>query len=763
VRRPLIEKRGVGRGVEALQMTLPPTYTDHRVSKAKERDKDLDYTERGKVERNVERMDTVANVEESVYGAREHKGDIEDKKVSINSQNIAGDICGGCVQEGSVYSSELKLINARIGNNVYGARVLIGKASTNKVEIVDGNVEGDVYGGFVCERGEFARLNRVNITSTTIRKDVYGSKSGNGQSNVSTVEINNGRIGGSVYGGWCGKGLACNNEVIINLGEITGDVYGGSCEDGSAMDNKVIISSARVKGVVCSSRGRRNRDAALDGCNRAASDGKVEINNSEITKDVYGGRCDGGDAYRHIVIINGGSIGGDVYGGYGSGLVRENKVTIKGSPIFSSSTVIYGGYSENPASEVFRGNTLNIETEGQVVVKGVKNFENYNFNKVVVNRASIIKVVDRVDLGRSNVVGRVEGEAKEGDRVNLIESESGVSEAKSIKLYKGGSGLVELIHERIGEEKVLSLVVLGQELTPQAEKINEVGSTGLIVVGQGIGFLADKGIEEAVGRVKGKEGIEVFGVVGGESSKYKRGIEMGIEGMKVVGGIAKRLKEGEIVVGGYIEHGKGDYRVEEVEGKGSTRYVGVGLLGRRSIGERVYADMSMGLGSVGVDFGSSGLSALTKENIGYESMSMYVGGHVGCGYKRDIGDKLNIGVVGKVLMMKEGGKEEKLTNGVPIEFEGVTSGKIRVKGRAGYKSKGSTRYVGVGYEYELLGKSRGKVEGIEMREVDLKGGRGIGEIGISSEMGAINIDLSGTGYIGVREGVQGMLKVGYGI
>jgi hypothetical protein len=129
-----------------------------------------------------------------------------------------------------------------------------------------------------------------------------------------------------------------------------------------------------------------------------------------------------------------------------------------------------------------------------------------------------------------------------------------------------------------------------------------------------------------------------------------------------------------------------------------------------------------------------------------------------------VSEKLNIDIIGKVLMMRQEGKEEKLTNGMRVEFEGAMSGKVKVVAKAGYKCKEKVvPYVGLGYEYEFLGKSKGKVEGVELKEIDLKGGSGIGEIGVSSVMGDININISGRGYIGVREGVEGMLKVGYAI
>jgi hypothetical protein len=529
-----------------------------------------------------------------------------------------------------------------------------------------------------------------------------------------------------VYGGSAGQGdtstVVSSNRVRIIGGRVEEEVYGGRC-----------LQRGRVEGSVYGGDIRGNASEKIG----KVEGNKVEIISGEIKRNVYGGSGPGG----------------------------RNVVELKGSPKFGKETMISGGGGE--------GNTLNIETREQVVVYGIRDFENYNFNRVRVNEPARIKVVGatnnyvmgiwRVDLEKVKVVGRVEGEGKEGEIVNLIEAEDGVTQAKSIELYKGG-GLVKLSHERVGNPKELSLEIKGKEATPQAQKLNEVGATGMIIVGEGLGFLSEKGIEEAVGAVKGKTGAELFVGVGGESSKYKSGIEMRIEGVRAVGGIAKSMKEREVVIGGYVEHGKGDYKVEEVEGKGMSSYVGVGGLGRVKIGEGLYIDMSMGVGRQGVEFESKGLNVLAKEDIGYEYRSMYVGGHVGCGYKREVGEKVNIEVGGKVLLMRQEGKKVEMTNGAPVEIEGATSGKIKGLVRAGYKSKeGVEPYVGVGYEYELMGRGKGKVEGVELKEVDIKGGIGIGEVGVSGEVGDINIKISGRGYIGEREGVEGMVKVGYSI
>ncbi|MDR1243829.1 MAG: hypothetical protein LBJ79_01375, partial [Endomicrobium sp.] len=370
----------------------------------------------------------------------------------------------------------------------------------------------------------------VVIDRKVTQENIYGGRvEGNGTATSNAVRINNASVK-NVIGGVVNVGdtstVVSSNIVRIVGGKVEGEVYGGKCfQRGKVDGNEVEIINAYIKGDVYG--------------------GRIESNNEGATERIV---------RENKVSIEGGGVEGNVYGGSGPG--GGNVVELKGSPKFGKETMIFGGG---------RGGILNIETQGQIVVSGITDFENYNFNKVRVNEPAKIKVVGtskymmgfwKVDLEKAVVVvvGKAEGEVKEGDRVNLIEAEDGVTQAKSIEMYKG-SGLVKLIHERIGTQKELSLKIKGQEATPQAQKINEVGATGLIVVGQGLGFLAEKGIEEAVGAVKGKRGVEVFVGVEGESSKYKSGIEMSIEGVRAVGGIAKSMKEGEVVIGGYVEHG----------------------------------------------------------------------------------------------------------------------------------------------------------------------------------------------------------------
>ena len=67
-----------------------------------------------------------------------------------------------------------------------------------------------------------------------------------------------------------------------------------------------------------------------------------------------------------------------------------------------------------------------------------------------------------------------------------------------------------------------------------------------------------------------------------------------------------------------------------------------------------------------------------------------------------------------------------------------------------------TPYIGAAYEHEFDGKAKASVYGYGIDAPDLKGGTGIGELGISFKASAdstFSMDLGGQGYTGVRDGV----------
>ncbi|MCL2075578.1 MAG: hypothetical protein FWH15_10115, partial [Betaproteobacteria bacterium] len=71
-------------------------------------------------------------------------------------------------------------------------------------------------------------------------------------------------------------------------------------------------------------------------------------------------------------------------------------------------------------------------------------------------------------------------------------------------------------------------------------------------------------------------------------------------------------------------------------------------------------------------------------------------------------------------------------------------------------------YVGAYYDYEFGGKVKATANGESIAAPSLKGGTGVGELGLSfapSRSTPLSIDLGVQGYTGRRQGVTGSLQL----
>jgi outer membrane protein W len=74
--------------------------------------------------------------------------------------------------------------------------------------------------------------------------------------------------------------------------------------------------------------------------------------------------------------------------------------------------------------------------------------------------------------------------------------------------------------------------------------------------------------------------------------------------------------------------------------------------------------------------------------------------------------------------------------------------------------EGVSPYVGLAYEYEFNGQARASTNGFNIDVPSLKGGTGIGEIGLSIRPNVsrpLSLDFGVQGYTGKREGITGRL------
>ena len=293
--------------------------------------------------------------------------------------------------------------------DVSGYSITINNTSDNSLHTV--------YGGYSKEGNVSG--NSATITNGTITANVYGGFSQSGSVVNNEAIIINGSVGDTVYGGKSTSGAVTNNKVTMNGGTAY-KVYGASTQGGEAETNHVVVNEgiAGVSGTIVSGGELYGAYSYNDSGNSGDVTGNtVTIDKGIVmTTEIYGGntKAEGtgnksGDAIKNIVTINGGTLTGDIFGGYSSadsnpsgkvdgnevnitgGVLDKAKVEINGSNVNTQGVrFIYGGYTygNNGPSEstiayknavTISGGTFNNNTE---VTGGYSNLYNAELNTV---------------------------------------------------------------------------------------------------------------------------------------------------------------------------------------------------------------------------------------------------------------------------------------------------------------------------------------------------------------------------------------------
>ncbi|MBR1662132.1 MAG: hypothetical protein IJ694_07665 [Acidaminococcaceae bacterium] len=321
----------------------------------------------------------------NVYGGYSHSGNAENNTVILSKEEgkeapvLKGTLYGGYSVGGSVTKNEVTVNGGEVKSYVQGGYSEKANAENNTVTVSGGTVVG-VSGGRSLRAN--AGNNTVTITGGTVGNlpytgNVYGGGSASdGDAISNTVAISGGTVNGNVYGGQSVLGDAKANEVTISggtLGRFT-YVYGGLSEQGAAGGtaakdgNKVTITGGTVGTV---QGGYSLGDASYN---------SVVIAGGTVQGNAYGGESTQGNALNNSVTVKEGTAGW-VFGGHTklTGMkAAGNKVTITGGTV---STVVGGlvddkdengdsvGGSSNPASATentveIRGGTVNGDVYG---------------------------------------------------------------------------------------------------------------------------------------------------------------------------------------------------------------------------------------------------------------------------------------------------------------------------------------------------------------------------------------------------------------
>ena len=387
----------------------------------------------------------VAEVGESVFGGYSFKGDSKNNEVTINGGSIVtANVAGGVALKGNSEGNTVMIIKSSAAN-VYGGN---GGTSSkgNSVEISEGTISNSVFGGYADnDNNSSAEKNIVTISDgSKVSGSIYGGYA-NHNANENKVSFSNvAEVGESVFGGFSVKGDSKKNEVTIEgAGVVTAYVAGGVALKGNSEGNTVRIIKSSAANV-------------FGGKGDTSSKGNsVEISDSNIKKNVYGGYADNdknGSAEKNEVAIGAGSkVSEDIYGGYATHNTNENKVSITNGAEVGQS--VFGGFSvkaDSKNNEVILNGTIKVTANvlGGVAVKG-----NSEGNTVKIIKSSAANVCggnggtsskgNSVEISEGTISNSVYGGYADNDSIgNIISITDGSSVNKNVYggySFKGNS------------------------------------------------------------------------------------------------------------------------------------------------------------------------------------------------------------------------------------------------------------------------------------------------------------------------------------
>ena len=139
-----------------------------------------------------------------------------------------------------------------------------------------------------------------------------------------------------------------------------------------------------------------------------------------------------------------------------------------------------------------------------------------------------------------------------------------------------------------------------------------------------------------------------------------------------------------------------------------------------------------------------------------------VGAHAGAGCLWNVSGNTSLDFHAKYFWTQQGSDSVTLSTGDRVRFSAVNSHRARLGGRFSFAAgEYVSPYAGAAFEYEFHGKARAKTNRLAIDAPSLRGGTGIGELGLMVKPSStVSIDLGAQGYVGKREGVTGALQVG---
>ena len=432
-------------------------------------------------------------------------------------------------------------------------------------------------------------------------------------------------------------------------------------------------------------------------------------------------------------------------------------------------------------------NTYNVY--GQAAYQGNLNAAGKNLNFFVPatagNGATLLTVSGDANItGATTNVGIQGGSSplQVGNQVVLIDA-TGTLTGALANTTSSGQGMqgvtLRYTFNLLTDSNRLLALVSSVGVNSQLKSLSEGRVAGHAFLNQGSDLIIGPGMYGILASTRGltQGALVPFAAGSGGWSRYNTGSHVDVSGASMMTGLAWRQplndKGSNILAGAFFEAGWGGYdsynsfsNAANVKGNGDISYYGGGVLGRYDFAPagpgNIYLDASFRAGHVSTDFNSSDLRDSTGRRADYDSGSAYYGAHAGLGYVWNITEKASLDISTRYIWTHQDSDTVKVT-GDPVKFNAVDSHRWRTGARFAYAiNEYVAPYAGAYYDHEFDGKARASTNGYKIDAPDLKGGTGVGELGLTIKPvkdSGFSMDFGVQGYTGVREGVSGSLQL----
>lgn len=624
-------------------------------------------------------------------------------------------------------------------------------------------------------------------------------------SNVVSVDGFDGHVsGGEIFSNLYNE--ADNNKIIVNGGVYQGGMGAFIQGCGSAKNNTAILNYGKINTLaganVCADKENHennNNEIVVKAINNIVivNDGETEyvVGGASYNSPYYDGVMHAFSIGNHV-IINGGIINGNVYGGdvllnkniNSTCEVRDNVVTWNDGII---NGVICGDccFDERSKKNIWNENsnsTFNFyasSSNSNKTITGIGNFKNYNFylDDTVQPNTTLINVKNSVDLSKSNIGVAMTSNAKlsKGDSVNLLSSSEGIKTATNLV---NDVSHMENNSARVYGENVYDVYDFGLQndgFNLKATVGNVSPNTKNEIIPESrqpeVAFLDDKldVVDTAYNMSVGKSEPVIYFDFNYTDVKKDNVTMRGSE--NVLGSALTKgdeEKKNTITQGPFLEYGDGSfggknfYSTGDVDASGKTEKYGTGYLFRQVRAGRHHYDAYFRLGKIKNDFRSHMYGV---GNVNYDNSDMYYAAHLGYGQYIPIDHHTKMDVYGKYFYKLIPGTSTTThvnsDTDINTDFDKLDSHKFRIGSKITWdymQEKKKMMFADVALEHELSHTQRTTLGDRVTSNSSGADTTGVIEIGYRQVFGPkdaflFTADLQG--YVGTRSGLGGNIGV----